>query len=297
MNFFLSLFIILELAIAKTDSPSILILNQYDKNLIDTKISSHFPNKKFVDSENTDPFLSSLDSLSNPASGRMNLVRDLGSEFDVDYILFHQIEDDSNRFSLEGQMFNTRSGGLIKRRIVDITNYYKGHMNELKLWIGDVFREVDKEWIDHRKLVLYNEPSEIIQDKTPEGAMARSLLLPGWGQFYSDAYNSGLVFSGLESILLTSVLVSYLSYNKSVKEFKNYSKLYEESSEQVEFDKYRALSNSEWEKHKQYNSALIYTSIASGSLWLINGIHAYIVGPRPKKDIIQKWDVTIPTKN
>ena len=48
---------------------------------------------------------------------------------------------------------------------------------------------------------------------------------------------------------------------------------------------------------KQYNSALIYTSIASGSLWLINGIHAYIVGPRPKKDIIQKWDVTIPIKN
>ena len=50
----------------------------------------------------------------------------------------------------------------------------------------------------------------------------------------------------------------------------------------------------EWEKHKKYNSALIYTSIASGSLWLINGIHAYIVGPRPKKDIIQKWDVAIP---
>ena len=175
MNFFLILFTILEFAIAKTDSPSILILNQYDKNLIDTKISSHFPNKKFVDSENTAPFLSSLDSLSNPASGRMNLIRNLGSEFDVDYILFHQIEDDSNRFLLEGQMFNTRSGGLIKRRIVDITNYYKGHMNELKLWIGEVFRQVDKEWIDHRKLVLYNEPSEIIQDKTPEGAMARSL--------------------------------------------------------------------------------------------------------------------------
>ena len=172
----------------------------------------------------------------------MSLIRDLGSEFDVDYILFHQIEDDSNRFLLEGQMFNTRSGGLIKRRIVDITNYYKGHMNELKLWIGDVFKEVDKEWIDQRKLILYNEPSEIIQDKTPQGAMARSLLLPGWGQFYSDAYNSGLAFSGLESILLTSVLVSYLSYNKSVKDFKSYSKLYEESSEQAEFDEYRAFN-------------------------------------------------------
>ena len=37
----------------------------------------------------------------------MFLVKDLGSELDVDYILFHQISGDSNRFMLEGQMFNT----------------------------------------------------------------------------------------------------------------------------------------------------------------------------------------------
>ena len=37
MKFFLILFTTLELVSAKTDSPSILILNQYDKNLIDNK--------------------------------------------------------------------------------------------------------------------------------------------------------------------------------------------------------------------------------------------------------------------
>ena len=294
MKFLFLIFFSIKVIYANVEKPSILIFNQYDEDLIGTSVANHFPSKNFVKGENINPFLGSLDSLKNPASGRMLLVKDLGSELDVDYILFHQISGDSNRFMLEGQMFNTRSGGLIKRRIVDITNYYKGQMNELKLWVGDVFREVDKEWVSQRKQVLYNEPSQIIQDKTPEGAMARSLLLPGWGQFYSDAYNSGIVFSGLESVLLTSVLVSYLNYNKSVQEFKKYSKLYEESSEQIEFDNYRVLSNNEWEKHKKYNSALIYTSIASGSLWLINGIHAYIVGPRPKKDIIQKWDVAIP---
>ena len=282
---------------AKTESPSILILNEYDSKVVDGSISNYFPSKNFINSEDTSPFLGSLDSLVNPASGRMSLIRKLGSDFDVDYILFHQIESDNNRFLLEGQMFNTRSGGLIKRRVVDVTSYYKGKINELKLWVGDALREVDKDWVNQRNSILYNEPSEIIQDKTPEGAMARSLLLPGWGQFYSDAYNSGVTISSLESILLTSVLVSYLSYNKSVKNFKTYSKLYEESSEQVEFDEYRSLSNREWGKHKQYNSALIYTSIASGSLWFANGIHAYIVGPRPKKDIIQKWNAKVPSAN
>ncbi len=297
MKVFLVLFLSFGLIQAKTESLSILILNEYDSKVVDASISNYFPSKNFVNSDDTSPFLGSLDSLENPASARMSLIRKLGSEFDVDYILFHQIESEKDRFLLEGQMFNTRSGGLIKRRIVDVTSYYKGKINELKLWVGDVFREIDKDWVNKRESILYNEPSEIIQDKTPEGAMARSLLLPGWGQFYSDAYNSGVVISSLESMLLTSVLVSYLSYNKSVKNFKNYSKLYEESSEQVEFDEYRSLSNSEWEKHKKYNSALIYTSIASGSLWLANGIHAYIVGPRPKKDIIQKWNAKVPQVN
>ena len=297
MKVFLILFLSFGLIQAKTESLSILILNEYDSKVVDASISNYFPSKNFVNSDDTSPFLGSLDSLENPASARMSLIRKLGSDFDVDYILFHQIESEKDRFLLEGQMFNTRSGGLIKRRIVDVTSYYKGKINELKLWVGDVFREIDKDWVNQRESILYNEPSEIIQDKTPEGAMARSLLLPGWGQFYSDAYNSGVVISSLESMLLTSVLVSYLSYNKSVKNFKNYSKLYEESSEQVEFDEYRSLSNSEWEEHKKYNSALIYTSIASGSLWLANGIHAYIVGPRPKKDIIQKWNAKVPQVN
>jgi len=297
MRFLLALFMWIALLFGKDNTPSILILNEYDSSIGDIQLSEYFPSKNFIDGEDTSPFLSSLDSMNNPASGRMPLIRTMGEDFDVDYVLFHQIINDSSRFLLEGQMFNTKSGGLIHRRIVDITNYYKGQMNELKLWIGDVFKEIDKDWVDYRKLILFNDPEDIVQDKTPQGAMARSFMVPGWGQFYSDEYNSGVMFSGLEATLLSTVLLSYLSYNKSVKGFKNYTKLYEESSEQIEFDEYRSRAESEWDKHKIYNSAMIYTGITAGSIWVVNGIHAYIVGPRPKKDIIQKWDITSPNSN
>ena len=297
MKFILALFMCFALLFGEKKTPSILIFNDYDLSIGEVQLSEYFPNKNFIAGDDTSPFLSSLDSLKNPASGRMPLIRSMGKDFDVDYVLFHQIINDSSRFLLEGQMFNTKSGGLIHRRIVDITNYYKGQMNELKLWVGDVFKEIDKDWVDYRKQVLFNDPEDIVQDKTPQGAMARSFMVPGWGQFYSDEYNSGVIFSSLEASLLSAVLVSYLSYNKSVKGFKSYTKLYEESSEQVEFDEYRELANSEWEKHKLYNSAMIYTGITAGSIWVVNGIHAYIVGPRPKKDIFQKWNITSPKAN
>ena len=281
----------------ETNSPSILILNEFDSNTDNLKLSEFFPNKNFILGKDTAPFLNSLDSLNNPASGRMPLIRSMGKDFDVDYVLFHQIINDSSRFLLEGQMFNTRSGGLIHRRIVDITNYYRGQVNEIKLWVGEVFKGIDKDWEEYRKLVLFEDPEAIVMEKTPQGAMARSFMVPGWGQFYSDEYNSGVMFSGIEATLLSAVLVSYLSYSKSVKGLQTYRKKYEESSEQVEFDNYRNLAEGEWKKHKVYNSAMIYSGIAAGSLWIVNGIHAYIVGPRPKKDIIQKWDIVNPNPN
>ena len=297
MKYLLIIFFFLRMLFGETNSPSILILNEFDFNTDDLKLSESFPKKNFISGSDTAPFLKSLDSLNNPASGRMPLVRSMGKDFDVDYILFHQIINDSSRFLLEGQMFNTKSGGLIHRRIVDITNYYRGQVNEIKLWVGEIFEEIDKDWEEYRKLVLFNDPESIVMEKTPQGAMARSFMVPGWGQFYSDEYNSGVMFSGIEATLLSAVLVSYLSYSKSVKGLQTYRKKYEESSEQVEFDNYRNLAEGEWKKHKIYNSAMIYSGIAAGSLWVVNGIHAYIVGPRPKKDIIQKWDIVNPNPN
>ena len=297
MKYLLIIFIFLRMLFGETNSPSILILNEFDSNTDDLKLSEYFPKKNFISGSDTAPFLKSLDSLNNPASGRMPLVRSMGKDFDVDYILFHQIINDSSRFLLEGQMFNTKSGGLIHRRIVDITNYYRGQVNEIKLWVGEIFEEIDKDWEEYRKLVLFDDPESIVMEKTPQGAMARSFMVPGWGQFYSDEYNSGVMFSGIEATLLSAVLVSYLSYSKSVKGLQTYRKKYEESSEQVEFDNYRNLAEGEWKKHKVYNSAMIYSGIAAGSLWIVNGIHAYIVGPRPKKDIIQKWDIVNPNPN
>ena len=109
MKFLFLIFFSIKVIYANVEKPSILIFNQYDEDLIGTSVANHFPSKNFVKGENINPFLGSLDSLTNPASGRMFLVKDLGSELDVDYILFHQISVDSNRFMLEGQMFNTRS--------------------------------------------------------------------------------------------------------------------------------------------------------------------------------------------
>ena len=293
MKLFILIFLLLDIVCGDSNVPSILIFNEFDSKVIDQEkleLSNFFPTKDFIIGDDVKPFSSSVDSMSNPASGRMSIIRKLGKDLDIDYVLFHKINKDSNRFYLEGQMFRTESGGMIHRRIVDITNYYKGHINELKLWVGDVFNEIDKEWVEYRKMVLFQNPEDIIQEKTPEGAMIRSLMVPGWGQFYSDKPTSGKVWAGVEASLITAIIASYIGYNSAVKGFMSSTSLYEGSSEEIEVAEHRNQVDIEWKKHKDYNSAMIYSAITAGTLWALNGVHAYIVGPRPKKDVFQKWD-------
>ena len=293
MKLFILIFFLLDIVYGDSNVPSILIFNEFDSKVIDQEkleLSNFFPTKDFIIGDDVKPFSSSVDSMSNPASGRMSIIRKLGKDLDIDYVLFHKINKDSNRFYLEGQMFRTKSGGMIHRRIVDITNYYKGHINELKLWVGDVFNEIDKEWVEYRKMVLFQNPEDIIQEKTPEGAMIRSLMVPGWGQFYSDKPTSGKIWAGIEASLITAIIASYIGYNSAVKGFMSSTSLYEGSSEEIEVAEHRNQVNIEWKKHKDYNSAMIYSAITAGTLWALNGVHAYIVGPRPKKDVFQKWD-------
>ena len=57
----------------ETNSPSILILNEFDSNTDDIKLSDYFPNKNFISGNDTAPFLKSLDSLNNPASSECRL--------------------------------------------------------------------------------------------------------------------------------------------------------------------------------------------------------------------------------
>ena len=293
MKLFILIFFLLDMVYGDSNVPSILIFNEFDSKVIDQEkleLSNFFTTKDFIIGDDVKPFSSSVDSMSNPASGRMSIIRKLGKDLDIDYVLFHKINKDSNRFYLEGQMFRTESGGMIHRRIVDITNYYKGHINELKLWVGDVFNEIDKEWVEYRKMVLFQNPEDIIHKKTPEGAMIRSLMVPGWGQFYSDKPTSGKIWAGIEASLITAIIASYIGYNSAVKGFMSSTSLYEGSSEEIEVAEHRNQVNIEWKKHKDFNSAMIYSAITAGTLWALNGVHAYIVGPRPKKDVFQKWD-------
>ena len=276
--------------------PTFLVLNHFDKYLpnADSSLIENFSNSTFEFDSTFHILFEDIDNHENPASSYMNTIKELGTKHQVNFILFNQIKHVNDRFMLEGQLFNTRSGGLIYRRKIDLTNYLNGQINELSMWVGNVTGSVNDEWQKNRESILFRGSEDIEYKKTPMGAAMRSLVAPGWGQAYSDKKVSAGVWAGTESTLSLAAIISFLNYDKAAKSFKNNSKLYRETNDEKDVANYRAAAENDWNDHVKFSALAIAFAGATGTGWVANSIHAWIVGPRAYKNLSQKWDPKSP---
>lgn len=276
--------------------PTFLVLNHFDKNLpnADSSLVENFSNSKFEFDSTSHILFEDIDNYENPASSYMNTIKELGVKHKVNFILFNQIKHVNGRFMLEGQLFNTRSGGLIYRRKIDLTNYLNGQINELSMWVGNVTGAVNDDWQKNRESILFRGSEDIEYKKTPMGAAMRSIVAPGWGQLYSDKKVSAAVWAGTESTLSIAVLISFLKYDKAVKNYFSNLKLYNETDDEKEVANYKTSAENNWDDHVKFSSLAIAFAGATGTGWVANSIHAWIVGPRAYKNLYQKWDPTSP---
>ena len=290
------LFLFLGFLYSANLEPTFLVLNQFDKFLpnADSSLIENFSNSTFEFDSTFNILFEDIDNHENPASSYMNTIKELGAKHKVNFILCNQIKHVNDRFMLEGQLFNTRSGGLIYRRKIDLTNYINGQINELSMWVGNVTGSVNDEWQKNRESILFRGSEDIEYKKTPMGAAMRSLVAPGWGQVYSDKKVSAGVWAGTESTLSLAVLISFLKYDAAAKSYKSNLTLYNETDDEKEVAKYRTNAESDWDDHVKFSALAIAFAGATGTGWVANSIHAWIVGPRAYKNLYQKWDPKSP---
>ena len=276
--------------------PTFLVLNHFDKFLpnADSSLIENFSNSTFEFDSTFQILFEDMDNHENPAASHMVTIKELGEKYQVNYILFNRIEHINDRFILNGLLFNTRSGGLIHRRKIDLKQYLNGQINELNMWVGNTVGQVEKNWENNRKSILFSDPEEINYQKTPRGAAIRSLAAPGWGQAYSGKKISAGLWASTESSLSIAAIISFLNYDKAAKSFKKNSKLYHGTNDEKEVANYRTAAENDWNDHVTFSALAIAFAGATGTGWVANSVHAWIVGPRAYKNLYQKWDPKSP---
>jgi hypothetical protein len=66
-----------------------------------------------------------------------------------------------------------------------------------------------------------SEPDTLLKNKSPMGALLRSVAFPGWGQFYNRKYLKGLVVFGAETTFITLAAIEWNRMNTHKKNFQN----------------------------------------------------------------------------
>ena len=267
-----------------------LVLNHFDKPLpgIDQTLVDNFNNSSFNFDHSVDVLFDDLDKDDNPASKYMNDIKDLGVTHGVNFILLNKIKHIDERLIIEGMLFNTRSGGLIHRRKINVKNYDNGSINEISLWVGETKNQIQKEWEKERESIMFLNPEEISYDKTPIGAALRSLVVPGWGQAYSGNSISAGLWAVLELSLSLAFISSYNNYDSSSKSYLQNRKLYDATDDEKEVSAYRASAEKDWDNHVMYSKLAIALASTTITGWVSNSVHAWVFGPRPYTNIYQK---------
>ena len=289
-EFFVYLIFFSNFVFAFDQEATYLVLNHFDKPLpdIDQSLIDNFNNSSFNFDESVNLLFDDIDSDKNPASKYMDQIKELGTIHHVNYILLNKIKHIDDRIIMEGLLFNTRSGGLVHRRKINVKDYNNGSVNEISLWIGEIRNKIQKQWEEARESIMFLNPEEISYDKTPMGAAIRSLAIPGWGQAYSGNSLSAGLWAALELSLSLAFIASYTNYDTSAKSFLQNMKLYNATDDEKKVSAYRASAEKDWDDHVIYSKLAIALAGSTITGWVSNSVHAWVFGPRPYTNIYQK---------
>ena len=214
------------------------------------------------------------------------IIISIGQELSADYVMYAGTKVEEYGSILTGEIISTRSGGTISTiqiNILDVINALEAESN-IASWalIGE---DPPYELMQPRRDLFPKHPKDIKEDKTPFGALWRSTVAPGWGQFYSNKRLPGFAFPSIEAVLFGVLFFNFSQYSLAVKNLQESSKLYDKETDPDEVLQLRKETIGYWNAHKSYNKAMINNGIMIGTVWAINAIHAYIAGPRPQKFI------------
>ena len=159
---------------------------------------------------------------------------EVGNLLNVQFLIAGAVADLGNRFLLAARFINVETGNVLQSASVEIPS--------------NSFLMISSE------LVMIK--------KYPITAAFRSMIFPGWGQFYNDKPRKGSIILGSELLMAASTISSYILYKQS-------KDAYDRSTQRdVASDNY-----SEMEKYAQIN----WVSLGvMGGIWLVAIVDSYI---------------------
>ena len=219
------------------------------------------------------------------SQGELDIIG-IGQELGAGYVMYGGTEVGELGSVLTGEILSVKSGGTVSTIEINILDVLNALAAESKIasW-AIIGADPPFALMQKRRNLFPKLPSDIKEEKTPFGALWRSTVAPGWGQFYSNKRVMGFAFPCIEGLLFGLLLFNFSQYALAVDNLNKTTKLYNEETDPDKVLELRQETINYYNAHKSFNDTMVSTGYMIGTVWAINAMHAFLAGPRPQKYI------------
>ena len=201
-----------------------------------------------------------------------------GYMLDVEQMIIGSIWKLDNIYTIDVHIISVQYGKTLRSKRVTYEGDMDGLIDQVKLLAWNLTGMEPPERLI-KKLQTKEYTLMIEEEKTKGGALFRSMLLPGFGQFYSGKKVSAFSFASAELAFIIMAMSRQSNFLTLQSDQESIRALYDVATEQEDINRYSSQLISLNNKIKSANSQLMLYTISAASVWALNVIHALVLDP------------------
>jgi len=211
---------------------------------------------------------------------------EVGALLGVKFMISGAIGKLGQTYTIDAKMFEVATGAAEKTINATYSGPVDGLITEIEILAWEIMG-LDPPG----KLLSKRKGGAVAQSTGPKsktrfGAITRSMILPGWGQFYSGRSLMGWAFLGSEAAVGALAYLSYSTYQTHYDSFDQSYLQYSQSPNPLEKQTFKAEAQSNHQSMVDANDQMTLMLYAAAGIYVANIVHAAMSGP--KNDIVSK---------
>ena len=215
---------------------------------------------------------------------------EVGAMLGVQYMISGALGKLGETYTIDAKMFEVATGAAEKTINTTYSGQVDGLITEIEILAWEMMGLKPPNSLVQKERENAN-PLLLSKNKTRLGALVRSTVVPGWGQFYSERSLMGWAFLGSELALLGIGYTSYSSYQKAYDDVESFYSQYQSSTNPSEIRNFKEQSKQAEDEMISSNDQLtVMFQAAAASLCYQYGTCSHIW---PKRETASKQPVSI----
>ena len=206
---------------------------------------------------------------------------EVGALLGVQFMISGSIGKLGDTYTIDAKMVSVETGATDESRNVTYIGKVDGLVTEVEILAWDILGlQPPDALLEKKRLGTQAFLAASAQQKTRFGALIRSAVIPGFGQYYADKKITGLGFLLTELAVIGLYVSANSAYQTATDDFTNYQNLYNVERDPIMIAEYRAKVNTSHDDIQTNKDLMNQMAMAAGGVWALNAIHAFLIKPK-----------------